>query len=290
MSKLFAWAFRRRQPNLRDYERAILEAVEAALPSDTGSRLRSQREEVNLVQRHSQDKEVNLYRMRGGKVAPPVEFRFSNDAEELLLARVRLESLENAAEVIADVWLVRGVLFSITFDRPPKSVSMESHRVKSCELFTDPNSKYVVERDAASPAGDRHSSRLAVLKALGEVKDVRAPVDATDLELFLRRYPQCVPEDYVSLLGEADGFVFAGWRCLGTQIRRVVTEDRNITVLAEHPTQGLLCSVDAEALKKVYFYDFEDDEFALVGHDFMQALFAVSRGESKRRARHGVRS
>jgi len=160
MMKFFASVFGSSGTKLRNYELAVVEAVQTKLPATARHLIRRQLEAINLVQRHSQDKEVNLYRMRGRKVEPPVEFRFPNDAEEIHLARVRLESFETAEEVVADVWLVRGILFSITFGRSPKTVPLNRHKIKSCELFVDVMRPSIERLETQVPPPAEGSSRL----------------------------------------------------------------------------------------------------------------------------------
>jgi hypothetical protein len=280
MMKFFASVFGSSETKLRNYEEAVVEAVEANLPPTARHLIRRQLEEINLVQRHSQDKEVNLYRMRGRKVEPPVEFRFPNDAEELHLARVRLESLESAEEVVADAWLVRGILFSITFGRSPKSVPLNRHRIKSCELFVDVMRPVIERPETQVPPPAEGSSRLIQLRQSGELSDVRAPAGPEELDRFRRAWGRHLPADYAALLQEANGFRFRGWECFGTRVRQVATEDKNVLVLAEHLTRGQLCAVEEEGANRVYLHDSESDGLTKQGHTFMEALLAASRDDA----------
>jgi hypothetical protein len=99
---------------------AILQAVVSRTDDKIGRRLQRQIEVVNKVQRICDGKEVNLYRMRYGKVAFDDSLRFPNAPAELLLARVDLRLPNGKATLTAKVWMAEGRLFSMEFNMPPR--------------------------------------------------------------------------------------------------------------------------------------------------------------------------
>jgi hypothetical protein len=75
---------------IRDYEKEIICAVELGLDSVARELFKKQIERVNLVQRHSKDKEVYLYPMKAGKPFYDKTIQFPNAKEVCPLAQVSI--------------------------------------------------------------------------------------------------------------------------------------------------------------------------------------------------------
>jgi hypothetical protein len=105
---------------LYPFEKAILQSVVACMDEESRRRLQLQIEAVNKVQRICDGKEVNLYRMRYGKVAFDYQLCFPNVPPELLLARVNLRLPNRKAVLTAKVWMVGGYIFSLEFNTSPR--------------------------------------------------------------------------------------------------------------------------------------------------------------------------
>ncbi len=75
---------------LYPFEARVIEAIKSQLGSDAATRLQAQIDSVNKVQRLTDGKEVNLYRVAHGKPAFDDSLRFPQGEEEALLGTVHL--------------------------------------------------------------------------------------------------------------------------------------------------------------------------------------------------------
>lgn len=129
--------FNRFLPPLRSLERKLLNAFTERLSPDAATLLKKQIEQINLVQRHADHKEVNFYCMKHGKPAFDERFRFPT-RQETKLATIRFTAVDAPELFRADIWLVHGHLFSIEFDRSPKQLSEESIEIERIDVLIDP--------------------------------------------------------------------------------------------------------------------------------------------------------
>src|SRR5580698_8557302 len=81
---------------LNAYESWIVSVVAARLESNTAERLKQQIGSVNRVHRLTDDKEVNLYRIRDGRPFLPDQLRFPDNRKHALLAAVTLKNSKNS--------------------------------------------------------------------------------------------------------------------------------------------------------------------------------------------------
>lgn len=99
---------------LSDLERRILDCVGDRLDSDAAALWKRQIDAINKVQRLPGGTEVNFYRMERGRPTFDSSLALANQAEELLIAKVSIK-IESVA-LKAQVWCVRGFIFSIEYD------------------------------------------------------------------------------------------------------------------------------------------------------------------------------
>lgn len=113
--KSFLAKFFNSEARISDLESRILDAVKGRLSTNIAVLWEQQIAFINKVQRLPGGVEVNFYRMARGKPTFDDALAFPNKAEELLVARVAL-TIEGAAPVLkAQVWSVRGFIFSIEY-------------------------------------------------------------------------------------------------------------------------------------------------------------------------------
>lgn len=259
--------------NPRAYERKILEKVGSKMGCEARLLFAKQIESKNLVQRHSNDKEVNFYRMKNGKVENQDEYRFRNRAKELNFARVIIKPHATERALRADLWAVDGFFFSLTFSRAPK-VELENGQFKivTCELLAD----VMEEREeGVTPDGVNQiefGNLLSRLAESGLLKNVIAPAHGEETRRFEELWGNKVPSDYLELINESNGFSFNGWMFLGVNSRYIVLPTQNIIVLAECPTRGALGTVDDDPTHAVVFCDYEKQTIEPIGFSFFEAL------------------
>ncbi|MBM0103468.1 hypothetical protein JM946_01880 [Steroidobacter sp. S1-65] len=106
---------------LSELESRILNCVKDQLGADLTALWRRQVEAINKVQRLPGGAEVNFYRMERGRPTFDESLAFLNKAEELLIAKVTVSATVKgvAATIKAQVWCVRGFIFSIEYGSDP---------------------------------------------------------------------------------------------------------------------------------------------------------------------------
>lgn len=128
--------FSRFLPPLRPLERKLINALVEHLRPGAGALLSKQVDQINLVQRHASEKEVNFYCIKRGKPAFDEKFRFPTK-QEVKLATITFKAAGTNL-LRANFWLVHGHLFSIEFNQSPKQLHEESIEIKQIELLIDP--------------------------------------------------------------------------------------------------------------------------------------------------------
>ena len=96
-------------------ESLILQSTRDRLSSVVASLWDKQIATINKVQRLPEGVEVNFYRKKTGHPSFDSQIAFANDAEELLVATVKITVPEISDQLTARVWSVRGFLFSIEY-------------------------------------------------------------------------------------------------------------------------------------------------------------------------------
>lgn len=129
--------------HLSDLEKLILTSV----GSKINERLRpiwdGQIQAINKVQRLPEGVEVNFYRMKGGRPTFEAELAFPNKTEELQLARVEIKLTNARQKLVAQVWCVKGFLFSIEYQggvnyfEEAAGLDTPSELQIACELTAD---------------------------------------------------------------------------------------------------------------------------------------------------------
>lgn len=212
-------------------EKQLLAAVSAELTPTAGRLFNEQLDQVNLVQRQADGKEVNLYVMRRGK--PFIEDRFLFPLRsEAQLAIVEMDAGDGQKAFRAEVWLVNGHVFSIGFNKPPQKFLEQGANVTKVEILRDP----------MVPASD---------------EDV---VDAKRHEEVLKAIQSKVPEEYLRWVGEGKGFSFHEWTVYGLpKIRKIPQRDGNYYLLAEREGMGAVGIKEDETSGQLYYLDYGDD-------------------------------
>ena len=123
---------------LRQYESALIDALAEKLNSEASSLLLEQIKRVNYIQRHDDQKEVNLYCIKYGKPFFHKKFRFPLKQSEIKLASIIFEVTAISKTFHADVWLVNGYLFSIEFNRCPKKIKNNNIEIKKIIIAINP--------------------------------------------------------------------------------------------------------------------------------------------------------
>ena len=118
----FAHRFFSRIPKLSEIESRVLKDVECALHHSLRPTFSAQVSKITKIQRLDKGREVDFYFAAGD--SSPL-FQDLAEVDELKLASLHIKSVDSGHQARADVWLVRGRLFSIEFNAPPGDLKGE---------------------------------------------------------------------------------------------------------------------------------------------------------------------
>jgi hypothetical protein len=223
-------------------EKRLLEAVADALPHDARERYEQQLEGVNKVQRLGAAREVNLYRMHGGRPYNAPELAFADQRLEAELARVRFRLRGEEQMRKVSLYAVRGFLFSLVFDPPAGPVSEQNDvSLLDVELMSDPMRQQ-------QPAGARPvldagslSGELGRWHARCGLTEVRRPLNDGEWQKRRSEIPARLPQGYLELTQQTEGFNAGPWKVYGLGETYGISLDQGqYQVLAELRDRGVL--------------------------------------------------
>ena len=131
---------------LSELEKIILNSVRKQLAEDVRFKWDSQVNAINKIQRLPGGVEVDFYHIKNGRPSFNEDLRFPNNVEELHLARVQIELPDFESKLVANVWCVRGFVFSIEYEESAsyfeEAYGMESlpNFYVNTEMLADPAS------------------------------------------------------------------------------------------------------------------------------------------------------
>ena len=221
--------------SLYSFEACVIEAIRSRLDPEAATRLQAQIDSINKVQRLTDGKEVDLYRVAHGKPSFDDSLRFPQGEEEALLGTVHLTHPGNPVTLKAEAWLVSGRLFSLVFDKPPKQFfagyALDAVRpgVKDVTVWMDPM--------RGRPKGDEVpvdpgtlTGWMRELSISGQLTDTRAPLVGPQRAALIAQIDAQLPPDYLELIEQMDGARTGKCRIHGlTSVRKVVQADDNFS-------------------------------------------------------------
>jgi hypothetical protein len=265
------------RPAFTPLERQLLSAVEAGLPPAAAEIFRRQLELVNLVQRHS--REVNCYRMEGGRPYRDPALRFPDRSQEREFARARFRVPAQGSKVWqASFYLVEGYFFSIVFDAPAerlqKVMEIEIVVVSILANPLQPAAPVVPQPMVGRPS---FAGWLGEWAARYGLREVLQPLMPADRQRRLAEISAKLPQDYLQLTEQTDGFLVHDCKILGlSQSYEISLDGGNYQVLAEIDGHGVL-AVDSGRGGRVWFLSYQDDSPVEMG-SFREGIEAYLQG------------
>lgn len=97
---------------------------------------------INKIQRLPDGTEVNFYRMKNGLPSFDQDIAFQNKTKELLFCKVQIRPILQEKIILANLWCVKGFLFSIEFNDninafPDPEACSDSNYVIDVEIVED---------------------------------------------------------------------------------------------------------------------------------------------------------
>jgi hypothetical protein len=260
------------------FERLVLDEVKSRLGAESGARLQRQIEAINKIQRLSDGKEVNFYQMRHGKPAFDDNLRFPHAASEALLASVYLTSLDKRSKLKVEVWLAKGRLFSLVFNKPPKQffagASLKTVRpeIANVKIWLDPMRPLAVPPDQPVDVSAL-TGWLHEWYAKGRVTGLRAPLSESERAACFERIDARLPPDYLDLVAQTEGATLATCTVHGArEIRKLVWPDANYYLIAEIKGLGALVVKEDDRDSMLYFLHYENNDVRPVGASLQKAI------------------
>jgi hypothetical protein len=255
--------------SLEPLERRTLQAVADAFPPAIGTRIRSQVEGVNKVQRFSGGREVNLYWMRKGKIAFDDSLRFPSDGE-FLLATVWIRSggRENPSRV--DVWMANGRVFSLVFEYPQPNEA----EIVGVDVKHNPAESIPVGHALSDVSKLR--AWLGPIAGNAHIGDAKEPPEPDSLTKSLRELDVNAPVDLRELYQLAGGFKLGQCSVADPRaFRTIVLEQAEFVVVAECQDGTALGLRRFEPSSTVYKLSPDDADPAPIAEEFKPALRAL---------------
>lgn len=269
---------RRRGPPLKPLEKKLLDVLVAHLSSEAQAVLATQIGQVNLVQRHAGDKEVNLYHMERGKPAWDNVRLFPNASTETKLARISFAAADKSKPLRVEFWLVHGTLFSLQFTQSPRGIDPERIEIKDVKVLADPMVPVVAEpRGLIEPDTLRDWPGEWATK--WQLTDLREPLSEPQRRQVLEQLDAKLPADYLELVTQTEGLAFDECVVYGlSEVRSVVLPAQNYYILAELADRGTLAVKEGQSDGKIYFVDYEGQEEEM-GTSFRAAVERLLRNQ-----------
>jgi hypothetical protein len=237
---------------LSSLESQVLAAVSAELSPAGREVLSKQIGLVNLIQRHGDGKEVNLYVMRRGKPCFEDRFLFPSRAAETQLANVEIVGGSGQESLKAEVWLVEGWVFSIHFNKPPRKIVGPGANAAKAKILHDP----------MIPASQENASKTE------------------NHEPVLAGVQSKLPEEYLRTVQKGTSVLLNQWAVYAIpDIRKVPQRDGNYFLLAEKGDMGAVGVKEDDFSGQLYYLDYGDDRGEKITVGFRKFLEEFDGGK-----------
>ena len=255
-------------PPLKDYEKALFDNLIKKLEPDAGSLLAKQIGSVNYVQRHSNNKEVNLYTIKNNKPFFNDKNQFPNSRSEMKLASIFFNKVQEAERFQADFWIVNGYIFSIEFDKNPSKLTGRSIDITIIHVFTNPMEEDKILLEAPVIKGwasdwlkQFHFNRL------------NSPLPLRQRIKLTNCLSTALPNDYVEIISQTEGAESDYCKIFGiSEIRNLILTDARYDVIAEIKNKGVLAVKHNTNDAIIFFIDYEDNLPIIDGTEFCHAI------------------
>lgn len=264
------------------FEALILGKVKSHLPAESSRRLQLQLAVINKIQRLSDGKEVNLYQMRHGKPAFDDSLRFPAGTDEELLASVNLTG-PNRLQLKAEVWLAKGRIFSLVFNKPPKqffavkNLRTVQSEITDVKIWFDPMRPRSVGLNMPIDPS-RLTGWLREWFAKGQISGLHTPLPQSDRAELLARIDAQLPSDYIEVIDQTEGARLDSCAICGVAgIREIVLPEAIYYVIAEIEGLGVLAVKAADRDAELYLLNYENSDVRPMGSSIQNAVTELLR-------------
>lgn len=266
---------RRSRSRMTPLESTLINAYRRELTPEGQVILDRQIASTNRIHRLTDSKEVCFYRMKWGKPTFKPDDAFPLTGDEVRLASIEYTVPTTGAKMSADLWLVRGFLFSITFNRSPSDHANLDHiDVARITVLAD-----AMQQAVKSPhsTGEVHvSGWLSNWDRKYGLLGLSHPLSPAERDDRLANLGVGLPQEYMDLVSQTEGLQLPGCVVLGIKgIRPVVLCDATYFILAELEDRGCVVVREGDTSATVFLADYSDDAPMPSGAPFRESIEAV---------------
>ena len=271
------------RPLLMPLEKKLLQEFGARLEPNARELLQRQISQINLIQRHSNSKQVCFYSIRSGIPYWDPTAIFPARSLELRLATLRFRVPGNVAVWCVDVILVEGHLFSLVFEPSPKGIAKrEDIEVEHMILHQDPMQRVREAVTQRVEAGElRLVGWLEDCRRRFELAEVYLPLPEEERSRLTALIRARLPDEYTQLVEQCEGLAVDGCVVFGlSQVYEVTLDKANYYLLADIEGHGALAVRSYSDDELIYYLDYDGAEPRVSGRSFRAAMEAQLRANS----------
>jgi hypothetical protein len=258
--------------DLKPFEKSLYKELENQLPSSVGRLIPQQLNYLKRGVRLYFDKSytLELYEDKNNQVPNDKLF---NRKDEFKLSTLSFS--HNDIKYKAEFKTSSGMLYGLTVKPSPKS--LVGTVIKKFDKFTlnnDPTEKLDLEIVTVFYTDtDELNGLISELKKIHNLANVKKPLPEKQRQLFIKLSETKLPEDYLLLCNQTNGFDIdnASVFGLGT-FQSVSLDDDNYLMLAEK-SNGCLTIKQSKRTTNLKYHSYEDEtDIRDLGDNFMKAL------------------
>jgi len=256
-------------------EKKIIIELQNNLSSEAQGLFIKQIDGINLVQRHSNDREVCCYTIKSGKSYRDPNLQFRARAPELKFASIRFAVPNFEKPWIADFFLVNGYFFSIVFTPGAKPIQdVDEVVIENLKILHDPAVESSAEKVVSSiPGTVEFRGWLIEWSQTYGLRDAHLPLKKEERQHLLNRIHAQLPKDYLEVIEQCEGFAIQDCQVLGlSDIYDIVESEHNYYLLAEVMDKGMVGVRDKSKDGKLYLLDYGGGDVVELGDSFRHAI------------------
>ena len=260
-------------------ERTLLTELQKCLHPKYTDLLTKQLKDINLIQRHSNSREICCYTIKNGKVFNNPEYQILTDKLEYKFASIEFLKPVNDKKWRADFFLVRGYFFSININPSPIQISNSDKiiivSVTDLSESEESRSEIVTELNEGYSFCFPEWLRVFAEHVKSDINTCEASLPLNDIgrKKILSEIDVNLPLDYLELTKVCDGLFIGEWIIYGLKdIYEVILDEGSYIVLAERAGRGVIVANN----NKYYYYDYDSPNPLIVSELLQRVLIQSS--------------
>lgn len=263
---LFNWLI----PPLNSLEKELIGALAGKLSPEAKKILLKQVERIKFVQRHANNKEVNLYYIEDSEAS--FDERFPLNQPEIKFASISFNNLLLKKDFLVNFWLVHGRLFSLEFNQSPKKLQYKDININYVRILVNPMVPVTTEQRKRIQANVL-TGWLKEWSNKWQLTELKEPLLVEQLKSLTNALNVKLPIDYLELVTQTEGMRIDGCLIYGiSEVRDLIMPTQNYYILAEIAENGVFTVIQETSDSLIYFISYGDDQQINLGTSFRFAI------------------